>query len=162
MSMSIGRNRNQKHLRSAHRPRKARIVKGTIEREAINLILRKVEASAVLAQQHHVAAMVEAIRQSYNHRDYLYDVLKEISSSKSTAQKSSNISDRTVEEIKAEVVGRLVSGGVSAVSSRLGEMGAFARLGAGGAMLNEGQSILLQTFFEGTLNQIREGTMTVE
>jgi len=124
--------------------------------EAVNRILQKVELSAVVTQP-HITLTIEIVRQSYNHRDYLYDVAKELSSSDSTDQKFSNIRDRTVQELKKEAMSRLATGGVTAVSSGLRDMGVFTRpFGLKGPVLNENQSRMLQTFFEGTLNQLSE------
>jgi hypothetical protein len=125
--------------------------------EAINRILQKVEASAVVHQP-HIALMIEAVRQSYNHRDYLYDVAKELSSNKPADQKFSNIRERTVQELKGEAASRLVSGGVGAVSSRLSDVGVFRHpFGVKGPALNENQSSMLRAFFEGTLEQLTQG-----
>jgi hypothetical protein len=119
-------------------------------------VLLKVEASAVVHQP-HIALMIEGIRQSYNHRDYLYDVGKELISNKPADQKLSNIRDRTAEEIKAEGVTRLASGGATAVSSQLKDLGVFRRpFGLRGPELNEQQSRAMQFFFEGTLSQLIE------
>jgi hypothetical protein len=124
--------------------------------EAVNRTLQKVEASTVVTQP-HIAIMIEGVRQSYNHRDYLYDVVKELSSSHPTNQKVSSVRDRTVQEIKSEVVSRLASGGVTAVSSSLRDTGLFKQpFGVKGPVLNEDQENLLQTFFEGTLSQLSQ------
>jgi len=77
--------------------------------EAVNEILLKVEASGVVHQP-HIALLIEGVRQSYNHHDYLYDVAKELLSSKSVGQKLSRVRDKTVQEIKKEAVSRLTSG----------------------------------------------------
>jgi hypothetical protein len=99
--------------------------------------------------------MIEGIRQSYNHRDYLYDVGKELVSNKPADQKLSNIRDRSAQEIKAEAVSRFASGGTTAVSSQLKVLGVFRRpFGPKGPELNEQQSLTLQFFFEGTLSQL--------
>ena len=125
--------------------------------EAVNVILKKVEASTVVHSP-HIAAIVEVARQSYNHRDYLYAVAKELASDSSTKEKFSNIRDLTIQEIKKETVSRLESGGTSAVSSYLKVLGVFEQpFGTKGRRLNDQQSDTLQKFFERTLNQIAEG-----
>jgi hypothetical protein len=125
--------------------------------EAINRVLQKVEASAVVHQP-HIALMIEVVRQSYNHRDYLFDVAKELSSNEPADQKLSNIRDRTVQELKAEATSRLASGGVAGVSSRLKDIGVFRHpFGLKGPELSDQRSDMLQAFFEGTLNQLKQG-----
>jgi hypothetical protein len=147
------------HQQQANQRQRDEIAKAAAERirdEAVNRILQKVEASAVVHQP-HIAVMIEVARQSYNHRDYLYDVAKELSSNKPADQKFSNVSYRTVQELKTEAAGRLVSGGVAAVSSRLSDIGVFRQpFGLKGPELNETQSNTLRTFFEGTLEQLTQ------
>src|SRR5208337_268104 len=126
--------------------------------EAINRILQKIEASAILTQQHHIAVMVEAVRQVYNHRDYVYDVVQELASSKPLDQKVSNVRNRSVQELTGELTGRLASGGVKAVSSLLRDTGFFNQpFGTKGPELDDNKSKLMQTFFEGTLNTLAQG-----
>lgn len=125
--------------------------------EAVNVILKKVEVSAVVHSP-YIAAMIEVVRQSYNHRDYLYAVAKELASDKTAKEKMSNIRELTIQEIKKEMVGCLESRGVPAVSSLLKGVGVFSRpLGPKGPQLSDQQSGMLQTFFEWTLNEVVQG-----
>jgi len=126
----------------------------TVRDEAVNRTLQKLEVSVAL-QQPHVAAMLEVARQAYNHRDYLYDICRELGSARPAEKKFENIKDRTVQEIKSELAGYLISGGIHAVSSQLREVGFFERpLGALGPALDERTSRVFQGFFESSLAEV--------
>jgi hypothetical protein len=117
-------------------------------------MLQKLEVSAVLHQP-HLALAIEGVRQAYNHRDYLYDVCRELSSARPVEEKVEKLKERTMQEIKAEVAGYLVSGGSHMVSLHLRRLGFFDKpFGPKGPVLDERTSRLFQDFFESSLAEL--------
>jgi hypothetical protein len=122
--------------------------------QAVNRTLQKVEACAVLHQP-HLALAIEGVRQAYNHRDYIYDVCKELSSERPIEEKLEKLKERTTQEMKAEVTGYMVSGGSDTVSLHLSRLGLFDKpFGPKGLVLDERTSRLFQDFFESSLAEL--------
>jgi hypothetical protein len=128
----------------------------TVRDETINRILRELEISAA-PQQPHLVPVLEAVRQAYNHRDYLYDICRELASTRPAGEKIENMKDRTADEIKAELVGLLTTGGIQSVSSQLRELRFFERpFGAHGPNLDARTSAVFQEFFESSVAEVIE------
>jgi hypothetical protein len=133
---------------------KGSTIVGTLEDEAINKIAQNFEAF-VLPQNPLLALTTEAVRQAYNHRDYLCDICRELASTRPAGEKIENMKDRTADEIKAELVSLLTSGGIQAVSSQLRQLGFFERpFGAHGPNLDARTSAVFQGFFESSVADV--------
>jgi len=127
---------------------------GTLRDAAINRIARDLEVSLLL-QRPELIPVIEAVRWAYNHRDYLYDVCKELTSTRPAEEKIENLKDRTVDEIKAELVSLLTRGGIQAVSSQLRQLGFFDRpFGERAPPLDPRTSAVFQGFFESSVAEV--------
>jgi hypothetical protein len=105
--------------------------------------------------------MIELARQAYNHREYLYDVCKELTSAQPVERKIEHLKDRTVDEVKAKLVGLLASGGARAVSSQLRQIGFFERpFGERMAPLDPRTSAVFQEFFESSVAEVIGGRVS--
>lgn len=120
----------------------------------VNRVIQQAETSTAPTLP-HVALTLEFIRQSYNHRDYIYGVWKDLSSDDSRSEKLDKVRQRTVEEIRDEFAGYLVSGGVRSVAAQLSQIGFFNRpLGKEGQSFDEGTAGLFRKFFESSLTTL--------
>jgi len=131
-------------------------LKGRLRDQAVSRILQVVVASQVISQP-HMALMVEGLRQAYSHREFIYDIAREISSDRSVEEKLQTIEEKAFQQMRSEAASCLIGGGVRSVSLFLAQQGFFTKpFGSKGPVLDEQQSGIFRSIFENSLSQMFE------